>query len=322
MGAGVGLGLGVIFMMGGMGRAVVDHSRATRIAEMAQGGFSEASLRRESQAMGPGALRVMADHDAGSRPGRSPADMFGARFAAGNVLAARSVSPDPVRDLDCLTQAVYFEARGETPRGQAAVAQVVLNRVKSPAFPKTVCGVVFQGAARSTGCQFSFTCDGSMRKGRELDAWDRARHVAARALAGAVLADVGSATHFHTTGVSPAWGPQMLRVSQVGLHIFYRFNPRARPLQPSDVEQAVFVSSPQGADAPAPTLRLASALLVKPADAEAAIAASLASPPPAQSAPPADAKPAPAKPADAPASLTKTATVPVKPQLSSGAAAS
>jgi hypothetical protein len=220
------------------------------------------------------------------------------------VLAARGVTADPVRDLDCLTQAVYFEARGETPRGQAAVAQVVLNRVRNPAFPKTVCAVVFQGAARSTGCQFSFACDGSLRQAREDDAWDRARHVAARALAGAVLADVGSATHFHTTGVSPAWGPQMLRVSQVGLHVFYRFNPRARPLQPEDVEQAVFTAAPAPSDAAPSTVRLSSALLVKPADAEAAVAASLAAPAPV-------AEPKPARPAEPPAGLTKTASAPL-----------
>ena len=327
MGAGLGLGLGVLFMVGGMGRAVVDHSRAARIAEFAQGGFSETTLRRETLSVGPGALRFMLDHDSSQRPERSPAETFGARFSAGDVLAAKLATPDPVRDLDCLTQAVYFEARGETPVGQAAVAQVVLNRVKHPAFPKTVCAVVFQGAARAKGCQFSFACDGSMRQSREQGAWQRARRVAARALAGVVLADIGSATHFHTTGVSPTWGPQMLRVSQVGLHIFYRFNPHARPLEPADVEQAVFVSAPSGSDSLPPTLRLASALLVKPADADPAAAPSPASPAavtPAPTPPAADPKAAPAKPADPPASLTKTtSTVPAaKPALSTGAASS
>ena len=125
------------------------------------------------------------------------------------------------RDFDCLSQAVYYEARGEGAAGQAAVAQVVLNRVRHPAFPKTVCGVVFQGAhARS--CQFSFACDGSMRRGKEPAAWRRAKAVAARALAGFVMSDVGSATHFHTTGVSPGWR-NLTRVAQVGSHVFYRF---------------------------------------------------------------------------------------------------
>jgi hypothetical protein len=125
------------------------------------------------------------------------------------------------RDLDCLTQAVYFEARGESARGQAAVAQVVLNRVRHPAFPKSVCGVVYQGAgARS--CQFSFACGGAPGIGRENAAWRKARQVAKAALSGAVVAEVGQATHFHTTGVTPQWGPRLLRVAQVGVHVFYR----------------------------------------------------------------------------------------------------
>lgn len=126
------------------------------------------------------------------------------------------------RELDCLTQAVYFEARGETPSGQAAVAQVVLNRVRKAGFPKSVCGVVFQGSARGAGCQFSFTCDGSMRRGREAQAWAQARRIASRALAGAVMTAVGDATHFHTIHVSPDWSRDFREVAQVGLHIFYR----------------------------------------------------------------------------------------------------
>ena len=150
-------------------------------------------------------------------------------------------------DLECLTQAVYYEARGESPRGQFAVAQVVMNRVKHPAFPKSVCAVVFQGAGRR-GCQFSFACDGSMRGRREAVAWLRAKRVATRALAGAALADIGSATHFHTTGVSPIWAPHMLRVSQVGMHVFYRFSPRKLQRDPAlpEVEKVMLTSGPAG----------------------------------------------------------------------------
>ena len=128
------------------------------------------------------------------------------------------------RDLDCLTEAVYFEARGESRDGQAAVAQVVLNRVKHPAFPKTVCGVVYQGV-KGRGCQFSFTCDGKGERAEEGAAWRRARWVAARALAGVVVPQVGSATHFHAARVQPGWGPGFARVAQVGLHVFYRLTP-------------------------------------------------------------------------------------------------
>jgi spore germination cell wall hydrolase CwlJ-like protein len=124
-------------------------------------------------------------------------------------------------DLDCLTEAVYYEARGEGPAGEAAVAQVVLNRVRHPAFPNTICGVVFQG------CQFSFACNGAMNRHREPAAWREARRIAKRALAGAVVANIGNATHFHTLGVDPAWGPRLMRVAQVGYHVFYRMGGRA-----------------------------------------------------------------------------------------------
>jgi hypothetical protein len=148
---------------------------------------------------------------------------------------------------------------------------VVLNRVKNPSFPKTVCGVVFQRAGG--GCQFSFACDGSMRRGREQDAWEDARHIAARALAGYVLRDIGSATHFHTTDVAPDWGPRMLRVAQVGLHVFYRFNPHAddAPVAAPAQQQAVYIALPAVKDPP--PLRLAAALLQKPDTGSSAPAA-------------------------------------------------
>lgn len=162
------------------------------------------------------------------------------------------------RDLDCLTQAVYFEARGESPAGQAAVAQVVLNRVRKAGFPKSVCAVVFQGSARGTGCQFSFACDGSMNRGRESRAWAQARHIATRALAGAVMTAVGDATHFHTVHVSPDWSRDFRQVAQVGLHIFYRVG---RP-------QAVAAVAQVPAPKPSIDVRVAEARLVSgpPAD--------------------------------------------------------
>ena len=121
----------------------------------------------------------------------------------------------------CLTQAIYYEAATEPDSGKAAVAQVILNRMRHPAYPNTVCGVVYQGSSRP-GCQFSFACNGALYARRESAAWREARRVATNALSGAVIADIGSATHFHTTGVSPNWGPSLARVSQVGLHVFYR----------------------------------------------------------------------------------------------------
>jgi hypothetical protein len=150
------------------------------------------------------------------------------------------------RDVDCLADAVYYEARGETLDGQAAIAQVVLNRVRHPAFPKSVCGVVFQGAA-ADNCQFSFACNGAMRRPRDGAAWARSEQIAARALAGSVMPQVGEATHFHVAGVSPGWGPNLARVAQVGLHVFYRFGGHAGA--PAMFDGAVQPSAP-GSDAP------------------------------------------------------------------------
>jgi hypothetical protein len=130
---------------------------------------------------------------------------------------------DSARALHCMTQAIYFEAAREPVRGQQAVAQVVLNRVRHPAYPKSICGVVYQGAARPTGCQFTFTCDGSLRWTPQPDLWRRAQEVAKRALAGFVDKDVGSATHYHAAYVVPYWAPTLVKMTQVGQHIFYRW---------------------------------------------------------------------------------------------------
>lgn len=123
--------------------------------------------------------------------------------------------------LRCLTQAVYYEAASEPDLGQRAVAQVVLNRVRHPAFPNTVCGVVYQGSERRTGCQFSFTCDGSLARIPSLGGWARAERVARDALAGKVAAMVGNATHYHANYVVPYWAPTLDKAATVGAHIFY-----------------------------------------------------------------------------------------------------
>lgn len=130
---------------------------------------------------------------------------------------------DASRALRCLAEAVYYESAREPALGQEAVAQVVLNRVRHPAYPKSVCGVVYQGSARMTGCQFSFTCDGSLRYAPEPALWRRAQEVARRALAGHVNKAVGSATHYHANYVAPYWAPTLVKMKQVGLHIFYRW---------------------------------------------------------------------------------------------------
>jgi Cell Wall Hydrolase len=149
-----------------------------------------------------------------------------AALAAGSGAAEPfAVSRDPAaqgRSLECLTQAIYYEARGESEDGQRAVAQVVLNRVRHPAFPNSVCGVVYQGSTRSSGCQFSFTCTGVMGPINDPNAWDRARRIAAAALGGSVYRPVGLATNYHTTAIRPYWAPGLVRQITLGAHIFYR----------------------------------------------------------------------------------------------------
>jgi hypothetical protein len=143
-----------------------------------------------------------------------PARPFAITFAS---------SADRLRAIECLTAAVYYEAATEPLDGQRAVAQVVLNRARHPAYPKSVCGVVFQGHERSTGCQFTFTCDGAIRRTPMSSIWARARHVAEQALAGKVHAPVGWATHYHTNWVVPYWSSSLTKLALVGTHIFYRW---------------------------------------------------------------------------------------------------
>lgn len=127
------------------------------------------------------------------------------------------------KQQQCLAEAVYFEARGETVKGQVGVAQVVLNRVRNPAYPNTICGVVYQNQNMLNACQFSFACDGQKHRVTEKAEWNMAQQVAKTVSAGQIwLPEVGSATHYHATYVSPKWGPTMIKLVQIGLHIFYR----------------------------------------------------------------------------------------------------
>ncbi|MBX7496473.1 cell wall hydrolase [Qipengyuania sp. 6B39] len=134
---------------------------------------------------------------------------------------------DKARALQCLSMAVYYEAASESYEGQQAVAQVVLNRVAHPAYPASVCGVVFQGSERKTGCQFSFTCDGSMRRTPSRASWARAQSVALGALAGSVYRPIGLATHYHTNYVNPYWAASLDYIRTIGAHRFYRWKGRA-----------------------------------------------------------------------------------------------
>lgn len=272
----LGLGIGCAYLGGTVAKATTVRAQAERLEGAADAGFTEEALSAAAGGLDASALTIARRHDpytvAGSAQRDRQAELLTARleqlrpvgrpdelrrasltdlgsaarpFRLGNAL-------DDSRDLECLTQAAYYEARGEGREGMQAVAQVVLNRARHPAFPHSVCGVVFQGAGRRVGCQFSFTCDGSMRAPINRVAWNRARSVASAALSGAVYAGVGNATHFHTTGVAPGWRNSLTRVSQVGSHVFYRFGGRngattafaydVRPSSGAEIQRTVIAS--------------------------------------------------------------------------------
>jgi spore germination cell wall hydrolase CwlJ-like protein len=150
-----------------------------------------------------------------------PAD--DADFAPARPFVLAAQGPERERAVLCMTQAVYYEAATEPLEGQQAVAQTVINRIRHPDFPKSVCGVVYEGSTLPTGCQFSFTCDGSLARPPVEPYWSRARAVAEAALGGFVARAVGSSTHYHADYVFPRWGPQMVKVVQLGAHVFYRY---------------------------------------------------------------------------------------------------
>lgn len=126
--------------------------------------------------------------------------------------------------MDCLTAAIYYEAAQESETGKRGVAQVVLNRARHPAFPNSICGVVYQGSERRTGCQFTFTCDGSLARQPSRAGWDAARRVALAALSGYVEPRVGMATHYHADYVVPYWAPSLAKIAKIDRHIFYRWS--------------------------------------------------------------------------------------------------
>ena len=147
---------------------------------------------------------------------------FGVGAAASKFLLSGAEN-SKYRAQQCLTTAIYYEAAQEPDAGQRAVAQVILNRVTHPSYPKSVCGVVYQGSERASGCQFSFTCDGSLRRKPSSFYWSRARKVAAAMLAGEVSIPAGLATHYHTTDIRPYWAPSLNFIGTIGNHRFYKW---------------------------------------------------------------------------------------------------
>lgn len=296
------------------------HGRGSDILALSGGDFSERGLRALASHLPPGAELIAArfapqpragfqqgapGDPAAEVPFESGAPVFTtprmAPDAARALNAALPIStlPNPpakpfvlqggevldqTRAVDCLTAAIYYESATEPLEGQQAVAQVVLNRVRHPAYPKTVCGVVFQGANRTSGCQFTFTCDGSLGRKPVEALWRRSHEVAVAALNGFVMKRVGNATHYHAVYVAPYWNTSLIKVADVGSHIFYRWTGGAG--QPPSFAGLYAGAEPQVMPAslstpPAPSLDALAAVAL--ADPNAA--SSVASAPAASSAP-------------------------------------
>ncbi len=147
-------------------------------------------------------------------------------FAPGDHEWAKKPLPKSVMsesEQRCLAAGIYFEARGESTKGQAAVAQVILNRVKNPTYPNTVCGVVYQNDHWRNRCQFSFACDGIKDRITEPLHWKKAQEVALAVSSGEIyLPEIGASTHYYATYVKPGWARTMQKMKKIGNHIFFR----------------------------------------------------------------------------------------------------
>lgn len=263
---GAAFGLLVAVSLGASARTRTDFeafARAERVSRITGGALTPAAFAALSGSMDPAAAALARRHDplldedfrtstgidwASPRPdfrlrtmdAESALRLNAALPAVASAIEPAApffLSPGPERRKAerCLTQAIYYEAALESRAGKEAVAQVVLNRVRDPNFPRSVCGVVFQGADLPTGCQFSFTCDGSMARGPAAWAWREAQDVARKALDGHVAVEVGTATHYHADYVLPYWGTSLVKLGQIGRHIFYRW--RGAPGEPEALVQ-------------------------------------------------------------------------------------
>lgn len=166
------------------------------------------------------------------KPAKSTPDLVAERGGVKDLVdfdfSEISVAHLDAEERTCLAQAIYYEARSEPRIGQLAVADVVLNRVKSPIYPNSICGVVFQGAERKTGCQFTFTCDGSMKAALNKRKWTQSEELAGAILAGLRVPVSRNATHYHANYVSPPWADTLTPTATIGTHKFYRFPGRSR----------------------------------------------------------------------------------------------
>lgn len=184
--------------------------------------LSELSHLPGSPVAQPPSTFSMPDGVLDPRAANAAIPFFSGKIDPAPAFRFRGASADLANARDCLALAAMAEA-GPSDDGQRAVIQVVLNRVRHPAFAKSICGVVFEGADRPTGCQFTFTCDGSLTRQYAPASWEAARKRADQALAGYVYRPIGNATHYHTDWVFPWWSPKLQKLAQVETHLFLRW---------------------------------------------------------------------------------------------------
>ena len=153
--------------------------------------------------------------------GKLPSDAFTGNAGGAQPFILKAGTANFSRALKCLSDAIYYEAANEPDDGQRAVAQVIINRMRHPTYPNSICGVIYQGSERRTGCQFSYSCDGSMARTPARPAYMRGQRVALAAISGSVYAPVGMATHYHATYVYPYWAPSLNYLGTIGAHRFY-----------------------------------------------------------------------------------------------------
>ncbi len=213
----------LLVLVGAVGASSLYPSPASGLAEVPMAD----SIRVQIPMMSTGTHQnlVVAGASAQQRNAQIP----GAAGALAAIEGFTEISPTSQQygtALWCMTQAIYYEAANEPEAGKRAVAQVVLNRLRHPAYPNSVCGVVYEGA-NAPVCQFSFTCDGSLLRPPMARQWQESRRVAQAALNGQVAPEVGSATHYHADYVVPRWAFTLGKLEKVGTHIFYRFPGRA-----------------------------------------------------------------------------------------------
>jgi spore germination cell wall hydrolase CwlJ-like protein len=171
------------------------------------------------------------------------------------VAAEKQFQAQAATEARCLADAMYYEARGEGVKGEKAVAEVVLQRTRDRFYPTTICGVVHEGvrAHRRSGCQFTFACDGSMRRPKDLETWEEARELAERIMAGKVKLGnmTGRAIAYHSVAVDPFWADYMIKTAQIGNHVFYRRDPMARAKMAQALADAEAAAASQTNEQPA-----------------------------------------------------------------------